>query len=427
LWTGAGLRSPREKIDLAFRLRQVADINERKFVLTPEDIRLLNPNTNTCPVFDYKRNADITLGIYHRVPVLWRDHPGGEGGNPWGISFMQGIFNMASDSDIFRPSAADNESMESMLESGWKLEGNVLTRDGERLLPLYEAKMLHHFDDRFGTYEGQTQAQANVGTLPRPTAVQKDDPSYVVQPRYWVAEEEVEDKLCPPNAVEGDPRFRKWEKGWLLGWRDICRSSDTRTVISTVIPRVAVGDKYLLALVPHGAAFLQANLASFVLDYSARQKVAGTSLKYFLFKQLPVLPPSTYDKNCTWMSSERLSSWVNARVMELSYTSYGMEEFARDHGEEGAPYRWDDERRFWLRTELDAAYFHLYGVVRDDVDYIMDTFRAFRNKSPDLFQRTKDAILEIYDAMQDAIDGRKPYQTPLDPPPGHGPRHPERA
>ena len=113
--------------------------------------------------------------------------------------------------------------------------------------------------------------------------------------------------------------------------------------------------------------------------------------------------------------------------MELSYTSNDMEAFARDHGEEGAPYRWDDERRFWLRAELDAAYFHLYGIVHEDVDYIMDTFRAFRNKSPHLFQRTKDAILEIYDAMQDAIDGRKPYQTPLDPPPGHGPRHPERA
>ncbi|WP_329084797.1 Eco57I restriction-modification methylase domain-containing protein [Streptosporangium sp. NBC_01469] len=428
LWTGTGPRSPQGKIELAFRVRQVPDIAEREFVLTPEDIRLLNPNTNTCPVFDYKQNAEITLSIYRRVPVLWRDHFGGEGGNPWDISFMQGVFNMASDSDIFRPSAADNESMDSMLDSGWKFEGNVLTRDGERLLPLYEAKMLHHFDDRFGTYGGQTQAQANVGTLPRPTSVQKDDPSYTVQARYWVAEDEVEEKLCPPNMVEGDRRFRKWEKGWLLGWRDICRSSDTRTVISSIFPRAATGHTSPLMLTSsQQVPGLYANLCSFVLDYVARQKISGTHLTYNYFNQLAVLPPESYEQDCLWDPSERLSSWVNVRVMELSYTSYDMEAFALDHGEEGAPYRWDDERRFWLRAELDAAYFHLYGIVRKDVDYIMDTFRAFRNKSPYLFQRTKDTILEIYDAMQGAIDGRKPYQTPLDPPPGNGLRHRKRS
>ena len=33
-----------------------------------------------------------------------------------------------------------------------------------------------------------------------------------------------------------------------------------------------------------------------------------------------------------------------------------------------------------MRAELDAAFFHLYGIERDDVDYIMDSFRAFQNK-----------------------------------------------
>ncbi|MFF4414908.1 Eco57I restriction-modification methylase domain-containing protein [Streptosporangium sp. NPDC001559] len=422
LWTESGRRAPQRRIDLAFRARQVAQLDERRFTLTPEDITLLNPNTGTCPVFDFKRNAEITLGIYRRVPVLWRSSPES---NPWGLSFMA-MLHMANDSDLFRPSEEHKETLEEMLASGWEFDGNHLVKGDMRLLPLFEAKMVHHFDDRFGTYEGQTQAQANMGTLPRPTAAQKDDPGYVVQPRYWVPKGEVEERLCPKDLVEGDRRFRKWDKGWLLGWRDICRSSDTRTVISATIPRAAVGDKYLLALVPRDAALLQANLTSFVLDYSARQKIVGTSLKYFLFKQLPVLPPVAYSEDCPWGSGEQLRSWVSVRVLELSYTSYDMEAFARDHGDEGAPYRWDEERRFWLRAELDAAYFHLYGVARGDVDYIMDTFRAFRNKSPELFERTKKAILGIYDAMQEAIDGREPYWTPLDPPPGQGPRHPER-
>lgn len=80
LWTAAGRAAPQDRIDLAFRLRQVPQIAERRYTLTPEDITLLNPNTRTCPVFDYRRNAEITLGIYRRLPVLWRDSPPA---NPW--------------------------------------------------------------------------------------------------------------------------------------------------------------------------------------------------------------------------------------------------------------------------------------------------------------------------------------------------------
>ena len=38
--------------------------------------------------------------------------------------------------------------------------------------------------------------------------------------------------------------------------------------------------------------------------------------------------------------------------------------------------------------------------------------------------RTKRLILERYDAMAEAMRTGVPYQTILDPPPGHGPRHP---
>ena len=59
------------------------------------------------------------------------------------------------------------------------------------------------------------------------------------------------------------------------------------------------------------------------------------------------------------------------------------------------------DRRFLLRCELDAAYFHLYGIARDDVDYIMDTFPIVRRKDEAQYgeYRTKRVILEIYDEM----------------------------
>ncbi|WP_225878074.1 Eco57I restriction-modification methylase domain-containing protein [Spongiactinospora rosea] len=427
LWSGTGRQAPQDRIHLAFRLRQVPQIADRRFTLTPEDITLLNPNTGTLPVFDYKRNAEITVEIYRRVPVLWRDSPnGGEGVNPWGLSFLA-MLHMANDSGLFRPSAAENETLQDMLDNGWEFDGNRLVRDGERLLPLFEAKMLHHFDDRYGTYEGQTQAQANVGTLPRPSAEQKDDPSYLTTPRYWVPEKEIKARLRPAEGSRNNRRVLRWDREWLLGWRDICRSSDVRTMIASALPRSATPDTTLLMLPGQGpAACLLGNLSAFVLDYVVRQKSSGTHLKYFTVRQLPVLSPGEYSEGCLWDSGERLDRWVRTRVLELTYTSYAMEPFARDHLDDGPPYRWDDERRFWLRAELDAAYFHLYGVSHDDVDYIMDTFRAFRNTRPEEFARTKKAILEIYDAMATAISSGRPYQSVLDPPPGAGPRHPSR-
>ena len=82
-----------------------------------------------------------------------------------------------------------------------------------------------------------------------------------------------------------------------------------------------------------------------------------------------------------------------------------------------------------MERKLDAAYFHLYGIARHDVDYIMDTFPIVKRKDEAAHgeYRTKRVILEIYDAMQQAIETGQPYQTLLDPPPAD-PRvaHPPR-
>jgi len=63
------------------------------------------------------------------------------------------------------------------------------------------------------------------------------------------------------------------------------------------------------------------------------------------------------------------------------------------------PFRWDEERRFLLRCELDAAHFHLYGIPCDDVDYIMDTFPIVKRKDEAAHSeyRTKRVILSSLD------------------------------
>ena len=102
------------------------------------------------------------------------------------------------------------------------------------------------------------------------------------------------------------------------------------------------------------------------------------------------------------------------------YTAVDLQAFAREAGWNGPPFRWDESRRFIIRCELDAAFFHLYGIDRDDVAYIMDTFPIVRRQEEAAYgsYRTKDKILEIYDRMKSAIDGGPAFVSELTPPPG---------
>jgi len=122
-----------------------------------------------------------------------------------------------------------------------------------------------------------------------------------------------------------------------------------------------------------------------------------------------------------------LARWLLPRVLELTYTAWDMQPFAKDCGYDGPPFAWDEERRFRLRCELDAAYFHLYGIGRDDVDYILETFPIVKRKDKQAHgpYRTECVILDIYDAMQQAMETGTPYRTRLDPPPAHGGTPPE--
>ena len=94
-------RSVESGAELAFFCHDVADLDDpdRRFRLSPKEIDLLNPNTHTVPVFRTRRDAEITLGIYMRIPVLISDKD--PEGNPWEIHW-QLMLMMNTDSGLFR-------------------------------------------------------------------------------------------------------------------------------------------------------------------------------------------------------------------------------------------------------------------------------------------------------------------------------------
>lgn len=359
---------------------------ERRFTLSPEQIARINPNTKTAPVFRSRADAELTAKIYANLPVLIEEGKGAAG-NPWGMEFRQGLFNMTSDSGLFR-------TAQQLRETDYERDGTDWVGSDGRYVPLYEAKMINFFDHRFGTYEARGEARG-YRVLPETSKQQYENPSFEPQPYYFVPEEQVLARL---------PGY--WRHQWLNSFKDVTASTNERTTIFSFIPVVGVGHTAPLIFPKEGPNFsacLIGNLNSLLLDYCARNKVSGLHLTYGYLKQLPVLPPSAY--------TDADLAFIVPRVLALTYTSHAMAPFARDLGHDGPPFAWDAARRAWLRAELDAWYARAYGLSRDELRYILDpadvksedypseTFRVLKKNEIKRFgeYRTARLVLQAWD------------------------------
>ncbi|MHC1770186.1 MAG: N-6 DNA methylase [Flexilinea sp.] len=402
------------KPEFAFYLRRISQLTEKErfFKLDHIDLRLLNPNTKTAPVFRTKTDAELTKRIYSEIPIIAREE---NNDNPWGIKFTS-LFHMSNDSGLF------NDHYE------------------EGLVQLYESKLFWHFDHRFASYEfkGIDKGKGGRG-LPEMPLEYHRNPDYRVSPLYWVDKKEVNYRLSNLS-----------DKNWIICFRVITSAKLERTSVFSVLPKVGLGNSASI-MISKKEAYLQTcllgNLNSLVFDYVLRQKLQGTNLNYFVLYQLPVLPFNIYRINEL--------SFILSRVSELTCTSWDIQAFADDlwneasfelrdvivrqweenkaatgGGHYGAqrprwcsknqdgfpypPFQWDDERRAILRAELDAYYAKLYGLDRDELRYILDpqdvygpnfpgeTFRVLKEKELKLFgeYRTRRLVLEAWDRLQ---------------------------
>jgi hypothetical protein len=452
------------------RLFSQVEDPKRRFELTAEDFKLLNPNTQTCPVFRTRMDAELTKKLYRAVTIFMSD---AEGLNPWKVEFQR-MFDMANDSGLF------------------------MNASGGELVPLYEGKMFWQFDHRFSTYEGASPANLNSGILPQPTDQQKEDPSFTVQPRYWVprrdlvlrtshvppvlvdavkansekmvsevlahwvasycrthgneAGEQLMRKYIPADIWQSVPGMfmdllrqdaiidswnAKWplseadlqmnpapksliefawqllEKRtpkWLVAFRDVTNATNERTLVCSALPQVAVGHKAPVIYVGIEDAHLQlcliGSLNSLICDYVARQKIGGTSMSYFILKQIPVPSPNSYtDEDRRFLAS---------RVAELVCTSDDLAFLAAELGV--GSFTWSKDRREVLRSELDAYFAHLYGLSRDEMCFVLDprdvfgqdfpseTFRVLKEREEKEFgeYRTRRLVLEAFDKLAES-------------------------
>ena len=255
--------------------------------------------------------------------------------------------------------------------------------------------MIQEFDHRAAS------AVVNPENLKRPsqsrltTVYEYSDPAWSPESRFWAPEEDVAGSM--PDGVE-----------WTVGYRRVSIATNARTMLAAIAPRAGFGDSVFL-LMPEpeleasDAALLLGNLNSFCFDFVTRQKMHGINLSLYLLEQLPVIAPAAYSRRFGEITAADL---IQDHVLRLTYTAHDMAPFAHDLGHYGPPFPWDSETRRHLRARLDALYFHLYNLTRDDVHYILSTFPIIQRQDETEFggrYRTRDMILAYMNAL-DAQD-----------------------
>lgn len=364
-----------------FFLGSASTINdpERCFPLSPEDYVRVNPNTGTAPVFRSRHDADITRRIYERHPVLV-DRSSGQEVKTWPVKYMT-TFHMTNDSHLFRT----REELEEE-EGAYPIGGNRFNSPQGEWVPLYEGKMVQAFDHRAASV---VVNPANVNRPAQPvsaTLEQHHDPDWLPDPQFWV--------------LASDCNWQTEQK-WALGFKEITASTNIRTFIASLFPAVGFGNKVPI-LKPETDTrhewLLAANFNAMVFDFTARQKIQGQTLNLFIVEQLPVIALDDYDKRFGEATAHDI---IHDHVLRLTYTSHDMAPFARDLGHDGPPFTWDEEERRHLRARLDALYFHLYGLIREEASYVLDTFPIVRKEDEAKFgsYRTKALVLAYMNAL----------------------------
>ena len=246
--------TPREA-RCAFFLDNPSELTDgsRYIHLTAADFARVNPNTGTAPIFRSQRDADLTTAIYGRLPVLV-DWSSGEAVKTWPTHYST-MFHMTNQSSFFR---TRGELVER--EKAYPVGGNCWRSAAGEWVPLYEGKMIWHFDHRAASVI-VNNANQHRPAYPRETeAIEHKDPAFVPTPQFWVLASERE-KLWRP----------------VLSFRDVTNPTDRRTFDACFVPYMYAGNTLALVTCESdndpGFDLLCANMNSIVFDYVCRQKV----------------------------------------------------------------------------------------------------------------------------------------------------------
>jgi uncharacterized protein (DUF433 family) len=420
LLTVSGNDIGNQKARFGFFLTKVEDLTDkmRVFNLSKDDLVRLNPNTKTCPVFRTSYDADLSKRIFNKVGVFVNDI---SKQNDWGAYYIRLV-------DL-----GDHQKEIEMIH---------LRDESTYPIPVYEAKLFWQMDHRHSTFAGQSNSDIESGSSRNFTSPEKEDSANTIAVRYY-AKRDLYDDL--------NNKYPDYKNDYYIVWRDISNSTNERTSIASVIPRLLASRSCpgIGFQADQQGLLLLGNLNSIVYDYFVRQKISGIHFNWGLLKQTPILSPADY--------SEKIKVRIAMLSFELAYTAWDLKLFADDiwrassadlkqaiqkqfsenkiqtggHqwnppqwcviNESGCPlppFKWSDDRRNFIKAELDAQYAMLYDLNKEELRYILDpqevygenfpgeTFRVLKEKEIRHLgeYRTMRLVLEAWDRLVEGTE-----------------------
>jgi hypothetical protein len=279
------------------------------------------------------------------------------------------------------------------LDSNWNLRftaefhmtgdsGLFDQRPAKGRLPLYEGKMIWHFEHG------------------------------LVAPRYWVDETKGRAKLLSPRVKNIRKLFGEAGLGdsvdeskvvlgyqdFRLGFRAVTGATNERALVVSMIPKDVFCGNSLIVTVPFADEIIDGKwvqtrlhsrrellaatslMASFVCDWFIRKKIL-TNMNMFYVYEIPVPRITEADKSFASIAE---------RAAKLICTTPQFDEMAREVGlrdhRDGVT---DPTERARLRAELDGMIAHLYSLTEEEFIHILSAF-------PLIEQSAKDAALAAY-------------------------------
>jgi methylase of polypeptide subunit release factors len=250
-----------DSISAAFMRHDLADWSDAKGALAypAERVHTFSPKSLSVLEIRDDRDLEVLTKIYKNSVLL-----GDEGPDGWGIRYAT-EFHMTNDSKLFIP----REKAEA---DGYRADeyGRWIGPDGDVLLPLYQGAMLHQHDY---AYKGWLAVD---GKSPGWVRVPNDSNRLV--PKFLVAR----DKYAATSSVVVR-----------VGFRDIARATDQRTMIAGLLPAYPCGNKvpFLTSCQEGWEPGMVGILNSLVFDWAQRIRQGSTSLNYFIIEESPLLSP----------------------------------------------------------------------------------------------------------------------------------------
>ncbi len=407
LLTAGNAQTEPRTVKGGFYLRRIEHLVDpvRIYTIGTKDFALLNPNTKTCPVFRTSKDAELTTKLYHHTQIIQNDKTGG---NPWDIRFGS-MIHMSNDSYLFR-------TFKQLNESGAVLEGRSFTLNGISYVPLYEGKMIWHYNHHYGSWPTEGDRPSSINS---PSLVELQDANSVIRSWYWIPQTEVDKRLIKTSR-DGTIEY-EWKHKWLISYRAIMESHDSRSFVVSLLPiSNGVGNSATLLFTDKSTFFamtLIGMLSSLIMDYCARQKLGGKNMNVFVVKQLPILTPEQIPDSIQWE--------IVKRVVSLCYFNHDLDDWAQELWEElddtqkeelhqlgeKECFEYDVNKRAIIQAELDAIFAHLFGLTSNELKYILDpedicgkgcineTFRVLKDKEKNEYgeYRTKRLVLEAWE------------------------------